>query len=71
MSSDRRESNLLAEALERFGEGFAALPPGRGVAASAQAHDTHWRVSARLGIPFRGLAVDARGRIELAPEGET
>src|SRR5690606_36240025 len=35
--------------------------PGRAVAASAQAHYTHPRLSAVLGVPFRRVPVDARG----------
>ncbi|MHB1556429.1 MAG: pyridoxal phosphate-dependent decarboxylase family protein [Isosphaeraceae bacterium] len=40
------------------------LRPGRAVAASAQAHYTHSRLSAVLGVPFVKLPVDARGRME-------
>ena len=39
------------------------LRPGKGVAASAQAHYTHSRLSAVLGIPFRIIATDSRGRM--------
>ncbi|MBW2256096.1 MAG: aminotransferase class V-fold PLP-dependent enzyme, partial [Deltaproteobacteria bacterium] len=35
------------------------------VAASAQAHYTHSRLSAVLGVPFREVAVDVRGRMDL------
>ena len=40
--------------------------PGAAVAASAQAHYTHSRLSAVLGMPFRKVAVDARGRMDVA-----
>ena len=40
------------------------LRPGRAVAASAQAHYTHSRLSAVLGIPFVRLPVDTRGRMD-------
>ncbi len=42
------------------------LHPGRAVAASAQAHYTHSRLSAVLGVPFVELPVDARGRMEIS-----
>ena len=41
------------------------LRPGRAVAASAQAHYTHSRLSAVLGIPFRKVPVDSRGRMNV------
>jgi glutamate/tyrosine decarboxylase-like PLP-dependent enzyme len=41
------------------------LKPGQAIAASAQAHYTHARLSAVLGIPFRKLGVDARGRMDV------
>jgi glutamate/tyrosine decarboxylase-like PLP-dependent enzyme len=41
------------------------LRPGQAVAASAQAHYTHARLSAVLGIPFQKVGVDARGRMDL------
>ena len=41
------------------------LRPGRAVAASSQAHYTHERLSAVLGVPFRKVEVDARGRMDL------
>jgi len=41
------------------------LRPARAVAASAQAHYTHARLSAVLGIPFREVPIDARGRMDL------
>jgi glutamate/tyrosine decarboxylase-like PLP-dependent enzyme len=41
------------------------LRPARAVAASAQAHYTHARLSAVLGIPFQRVGVDARGRMDL------
>ncbi len=40
------------------------LAPGRAVAASAQAHYTHSRLSAVLGVPFRSIAIDPRGRMD-------
>lgn len=39
--------------------------PGRAVAASAQAHYTHPRLSAVLGVPFRRVPVDARGGMDV------
>jgi glutamate/tyrosine decarboxylase-like PLP-dependent enzyme len=39
------------------------LRPGQAVAASAQAHYTHSRLSDVLGVPFRKIPVDARGRM--------
>jgi glutamate/tyrosine decarboxylase-like PLP-dependent enzyme len=41
------------------------LRPGRAVAASRQAHYTHSRLSAVLGVPFVELPVDARGRMDV------
>jgi glutamate/tyrosine decarboxylase-like PLP-dependent enzyme len=41
------------------------LRPGKAIAASAQAHYTHSRLSAVLGVPFRKLCVDARGRMDV------
>jgi glutamate/tyrosine decarboxylase-like PLP-dependent enzyme len=41
------------------------LRPGKAVAASSQAHYTHSRLSAVLSIPFRKIAVDARGRMDV------
>jgi glutamate/tyrosine decarboxylase-like PLP-dependent enzyme len=41
------------------------LHPGMAVAASAQAHYTHSRLAAVLGIPFRRVPVDARGRMDV------
>ncbi|HET8945913.1 MAG TPA: pyridoxal-dependent decarboxylase [Candidatus Polarisedimenticolia bacterium] len=38
--------------------------PGRGIAASLQAHYTHSRLSEVLGVPFTGIATDARGRMD-------
>jgi len=40
------------------------LAPGKSVAASAQAHYTHSRLSAVLAVPFREIAVDERGRMD-------
>jgi glutamate/tyrosine decarboxylase-like PLP-dependent enzyme len=41
------------------------LRPGRAVAASKQAHYTHSRLSAVLGVPFVELPVDALGRMDV------
>ena len=40
------------------------LRPGLAVAASAQAHYTHSRLSSLLGIPFRSIPVDPLGRMD-------
>ncbi len=40
--------------------------PGRTVLASDQAHYTHARISAVLGLPFDSVASDSNGRIDLA-----
>jgi len=40
------------------------LAPGQAIVASAQAHYTHSRLSAVLGVPFREVAVDTRGRLD-------
>lgn len=40
--------------------------PGKAVVASEQAHYTHSRISAVLGIPFRKIAADALGRMDVA-----
>src|SRR5262245_24975338 len=42
------------------------LRPGKAVVASSQAHYTHSRLSAVLGVPFRMVPVDARGRMDIA-----
>jgi glutamate/tyrosine decarboxylase-like PLP-dependent enzyme len=42
------------------------LAPGKAVAASSQAHYTHSRLSAVLGVPFRSIPADAHGRMELS-----
>jgi tyrosine decarboxylase / aspartate 1-decarboxylase len=42
------------------------LAPGRRVAASAQAHYTHSRISAVLKLPFVSIPADAAGRIDVA-----
>lgn len=42
------------------------LHPGKAIAASDQAHYTHSRISAVLGLPFVSIATDARGRMDLA-----
>ena len=41
------------------------LAPGKQVVASEQAHYTHARLCAVLGLPFQAVPVDARGRMEL------
>ena len=47
------------------------LAPGRAIVASAQAHYTHARLSSVLGVPFRPIATDALGRMDVAAlEGE-
>jgi tyrosine decarboxylase / aspartate 1-decarboxylase len=40
------------------------LRPGKAVAASVQAHYTHARLSAVLGVPFISIDVDASGRMD-------
>ena len=40
------------------------LRPGEAVVASEQAHYTHRRISAVLGLPFEEVASDARGRLD-------
>jgi glutamate/tyrosine decarboxylase-like PLP-dependent enzyme len=42
------------------------LQPGKKVVASAQAHYTHERISSVLKLPFEKIAVDGRGRMDLA-----
>jgi glutamate/tyrosine decarboxylase-like PLP-dependent enzyme len=42
------------------------LAPGKAIVASEQAHYTHSRICAVLGIPFRAVACDARGRMDAA-----
>ncbi len=42
------------------------LAPGRAIAASTQAHYTHSRLSKVLGVSFRAVGVDARGRMDPA-----
>jgi glutamate/tyrosine decarboxylase-like PLP-dependent enzyme len=42
------------------------LRPYKAVAASAQAHYTHSRVSAVLGMPFRKIASDSLGRMDIS-----
>jgi glutamate/tyrosine decarboxylase-like PLP-dependent enzyme len=42
------------------------LQPGRQVLASAQAHYTHGRISQVLGLDFRSVPVDSRGRMDMA-----
>ncbi len=41
------------------------LRPGLTVLASQQAHYTHQRISAVLGLPFESIPTDTRGRIDL------
>jgi glutamate/tyrosine decarboxylase-like PLP-dependent enzyme len=41
------------------------LYPGKAMAASAQAHYTHSRLSAVLGVPFVPVPVDSRGRMDV------
>lgn len=41
------------------------LAPGRGIAASSQAHYTHSRLSAVLGVPFVSIDTDASGRMSM------
>ena len=41
------------------------LHPGKKIAASAQAHYTHHRISGVLGLPFAELPCDARGRMDI------
>ena len=40
------------------------LAPGKAIVASSQAHYTHARLSAVLGVPFRSIAADATGRLD-------
>jgi tyrosine decarboxylase / aspartate 1-decarboxylase len=42
------------------------LAPGKRVVASEQAHYTHNRISAVLGLPYTSIAADAQGRMDLA-----
>ena len=42
------------------------LAPGKGVLASSQAHYTHSRISAVLGLPFEAVPVDHFGRMDVA-----
>ena len=41
------------------------LLPGRGIAASDQAHYTHTRISSVLGLPFVEIPSDSTGRLDL------
>jgi glutamate/tyrosine decarboxylase-like PLP-dependent enzyme len=41
------------------------IHPGRGIAASDQAHYTHSRISGVLGLPFTEIASDDTGRMDL------
>jgi tyrosine decarboxylase/aspartate 1-decarboxylase len=40
--------------------------PGRGIAASDQAHYTHTRISSVLGLPFTEIPSDSTGRMDMA-----
>ncbi len=40
------------------------LAPGKAIAASSQAHYTHSRLSAVLGVPFISIEADAQGRLD-------
>src|SRR2546425_10645136 len=42
------------------------LRPGAAVVASEQAHYTHQRISAVLGLPFEAVPCDGRGRLDVA-----
>ena len=42
------------------------LAPGKRIVASEQAHYTHARISAVLGLPFTSVATDRAGRMDLA-----
>ncbi len=60
LSSSGTFANL--EALWVSGQTF----PGRGIAASDQAHYTHTRISGVLGLPFVEIPSDASGRMDIA-----
>jgi tyrosine decarboxylase / aspartate 1-decarboxylase len=42
------------------------LAPGKKIVASENAHYTHNRISAVLGLPFESIAADSRGRMDLS-----
>ena len=42
------------------------LSPGKRIVASEQAHYTHNRISAVLGLPFTSVAADSKGRMDVA-----
>src|SRR6202034_3410143 len=42
------------------------LAPGKRIISSDQAHYTHGRISAVLGLPFRTVAADHQGRMDMA-----
>jgi tyrosine decarboxylase/aspartate 1-decarboxylase len=42
------------------------LAPGKRIVASEQAHYTHARISAVLGLPFNSMATDDAGRMDIA-----
>jgi tyrosine decarboxylase/aspartate 1-decarboxylase len=42
------------------------LAPGKRIVASEQAHYTHSRISAVLGIPYASIAADCQGRMDMA-----
>jgi tyrosine decarboxylase/aspartate 1-decarboxylase len=45
------------------------LAPGKAVLASSQAHYTHGRISAVLGLPFEAVPCDRRGRLDAGALG--
>jgi tyrosine decarboxylase / aspartate 1-decarboxylase len=47
------------------------LHPGKSIAASSQAHYTHERITGVLGIPYRSVACDDRGRMDVRALRET
>jgi tyrosine decarboxylase/aspartate 1-decarboxylase len=47
------------------------LAPGKKIAASEQAHYTHSRISAVLGLPFESIPADAHGRMDMAALEDT
>src|SRR6202035_4781099 len=42
------------------------LAPGKRIVASEQAHYTHGRISAVLGLPFSTVTADRAGRMDIA-----
>ncbi|HEY4380151.1 MAG TPA: aminotransferase class I/II-fold pyridoxal phosphate-dependent enzyme [Acidobacteriaceae bacterium] len=61
------EALWIAGALERENHRQPArqLHPARAIAASSQAHYTHSRISAVLGLPFISIPTDDTGRMDL------